>query len=294
MKRYIAVIVFIAFSISLFSQTRTFAGADYSQGIVFVMENDQIKWTHPAFESNDLWVLPNGNLLFSTGKGVLEVTQQKDTIFHYQSTSSIFACQRLKNGNTFIGECNAGRLLEVSPKGEIVKEVCILPQGVSDAGFGFMRNARKLDNGNFLVAHYADEIVKEYDKNGKVVWSLNVPGGPHSAVRLPNGHTLISVADKNQNPRIIEATKEGKTIWELSNEDIPGKPLMFLGGFQYFSDGRILLSNWTGHANPEDRVVLIMVDRQKNILYSLKNPKGLLTMSSVFSTDITKGVVSFH
>ena len=28
-------------------------------------------------------VLPNGNLLFSTGKGVLEITRQNDTIFHY-------------------------------------------------------------------------------------------------------------------------------------------------------------------------------------------------------------------
>ena len=46
--------------------------------------------------------------------------------------SPIFACQRLKNGNTFIGECNAGRLLEVSPDGNIVSDICILPEGVSD------------------------------------------------------------------------------------------------------------------------------------------------------------------
>ena len=28
---------------SLFAQTKTFAGADYSQGIVFVMENNQME-----------------------------------------------------------------------------------------------------------------------------------------------------------------------------------------------------------------------------------------------------------
>lgn len=294
MKKYIAFIIFAAFSVSMFSQTQTFAGADYSQGIVFVMENDEIVWKHPAPDSNDLWILPNGNLLFTTGKGVLEMTRQNDTIFHYESKSPVFACQRLKNGNTFVGECSTGRMLEISPKGKIVKEVCILPQGVKDGGFAFMRNARRLDNGHFLVAHYGDETVKEYDANGKVVWNLNVPGGPHSLTRLPNGHTLIAVADKNQNPRIIEVTKEGKTIWEVSNADIPGEPLKFLGGFQYFSDGRILFSNWTGHVNPADRVHLLMVDRQKNVLYSLKNPKGLQTMASVFSADKPDGVASHH
>ena len=83
---------------SLFAQTKTFAGADYSQGIVFVMENNQMVWKHKAPDSNDLWILPNGNILFTTGHGVLEMTRQNDTIFHYESKSPVFACQRLKNG----------------------------------------------------------------------------------------------------------------------------------------------------------------------------------------------------
>lgn len=294
MKKLIAFTLFITLTASLFSQIRAFAGTDYSQGIVFVMENNQIVWQHPAPDSNDLWVLPNGNILFTTGKGVLEMTRQNDTIFHYTSQSSIFACQRLKNGNTFIGECNTGRMLEVAPNGKIVKETCILAPGVTDAGFGFMRNARRLDNGHFLVAHYGDETVKEYNAQGKVVWNLPVPGGPHSVVRLPNGHTLIAVADKNQHPRLIEVTPAGKTVWELSNADLPDQPLKFLGGFQYFSDGRILLSNWTGHERPADRVHLLLVDRQKNILYSLKNPEGVQTLSSVCIGEWPVGIASFH
>lgn len=92
--------------------------------------------------------------------------------------------------------------------GKIVSEVCILPEGVSDGTFAFMRNARKLDNGNYLVAHYGGEYVKEYDSKGEVVWQAQVPGGPHSVIRLPNGHTLVAVADKTQNPRIVELDKK--------------------------------------------------------------------------------------
>lgn len=277
---------------SVMAQTRCFAGCDYSQGIVFVMENDEIVWQHKAPESNDIWVLPNGNLLFTTGKGVLEMTRQNDTIFHYASESPIFACQRLKNGNTFVGECTSGRLLEVSPQGKIVSEVCILPEGVTDGTFAFMRNARCLDNGHYLVAHYGGETVKEYDAKGKVVWEVALPGGPHSAIRLPNGHTLVAVADKTQNPRIVELDKKGKTVWEFSNTDIPGAPLKFLGGLHYFPDGKILFTNWVGHVNPEERSHLFLIDRKKNVLYTLKNKEGLQTMSSVFSMDV-KGE-SYH
>ncbi len=55
MTRIYISILAVLFSVSLFAQTKTFAGADYSQGIVFVMENNRIVWKHKAPDSNDLW-----------------------------------------------------------------------------------------------------------------------------------------------------------------------------------------------------------------------------------------------
>jgi len=63
----------------------------------------------PAPSCNDVWILPGGNLLFNTGHGVKEVTRAKEVVFSYESASAIYACQRLANGLTFIGECNSGR-----------------------------------------------------------------------------------------------------------------------------------------------------------------------------------------
>lgn len=278
------------------AQDLSFAGCDYSQGIVFVMENNQVVWQHPAKESNDIWVLENGNILFTTGKGVLEMTRQNDTVFHYQSESPIFACQRLKNnGNTFVGECRSGRLLEVAPDGTICKEVRILPEGTEDGGFAFMRNARRLDNGNYLVAHYGNQTVKEYDPDGKVIWSVDVPGGPHSVMRLPDGHTLVAVADITQHPRIVELDREGRTVWEFSNEDIEGAPLKFLGGMHLLPDGNLLFANWVGHEKqPDKRVHLLMVNKEKEILYTLKDHPALQTMSSVYCTEYKESVSPEH
>ena len=280
-----------------FSQCNIFAFSDYTGGKVYIMENGKLVWEHDAPNSNDLWALPNGNLLFTTGNGVLEMTRQNDTIFHYSSACSVFACQRLKNGNTFIAESDFGRLLEIAPDGKIVKELCILPKGVTNAGYTFMRNARRLDNGNYLVAHYKDQCVKEYNPKGKVVWQADTPGGAHSIIRLPNGHTLVAVADAklpdgSKNPRIIEFDKKGNIVWEFSNKDISDKPLLFMTGFQYFSDGRLLLTNWSGHEkSPENATHLLLINKQKEILYRIESIAGIKTMSTVYSLEKQKSKI---
>lgn len=282
MNQLIVFFLLISSLCSLSAQHPSFLGADYSGGKVFVMENNKIVWEHPAPESNDVWALLNGNYLFTTGKGVLEMNRANDTLFCYQSESPIFACQRLKNGHTFVGECNTGRLLEISPQGKITKEVCILPEGIHDGGHAFMRNARRLDNGNYLVAHYGSQTVKEYDPEGKIVWNVKVPGGPHSVIRLLNGNTLVAVADMTQNPRIVELNPEGNTVWELSNKDLPNSPLKFIGGMQYFPESQLLyFTNWVGHEHPETSIHLFCVNKEKKILYSLGNHNGIKTMSSL-------------
>ena len=161
-----------------------FAATDYVQGrVVLISAQGTVEWEYPASNANDLWVLPNGNLLFNTGHGVREVTRAKEVVFDYQSKSEIYACQRLTNGNTFIGECNAGRLLEVEPSGRIAKEIRLLPEG-RDGGHAYMRNARRLPDGHYLVAHYGEQVVREYDGEGRVVRAIPAAGGPHSVVRL--------------------------------------------------------------------------------------------------------------
>ena len=45
-----------------------FVCTDYTQGKVFVVaENGQAEWSYDAPDANDIWLLPNGNLLFDTG-----------------------------------------------------------------------------------------------------------------------------------------------------------------------------------------------------------------------------------
>ena len=263
------------------SPCETFVCTDYSQGKVFVFEKGEKVWEHDAPVSNDIWVLDNGNLLFTKGNGVLEMTRNNDTIFQYTSQSHVFACQRLTNGNTFVGECESGRLLEVDSNGKIVKDLSILPLGTINGKKSFMRNARKLENGHYLVAHYGGKRVVEYDENGNIYWEVPVSGGAHSVIRLPNGNTLVAVTDMDKNPRIVEFNSDKNIVWEFSNKDIEGAPLRFLSGMQYIPGMGIVFTNWTGHVK-EKVPYIYWVDWNKNIIETFGPCADIESVSSVF------------
>lgn len=263
-----------------------FACTDYSRGKVFIVAPDgKVEWEYDAPSCNDLWVLPGGNLLFNTGHGIKEVTRDKKVVFSFESKSEIYACQRLANGNTFIGECNFGRLIEVDSGGKIVNELRLLPEG-QDGGHAYMRNARKLPNGNYLVTHYGDQKVVEYNPQGKVVMTIPAPGGPHSAIRLPNGNTLISCGDMvKEGARMIEVDKAGRTVWSVSNEELPGVSLKFLSGFQRLSNGNTVISNWLGHNQFGKSPHLIELTPDKKVVWTFADHQTMKTISSIQLLD---------
>ena len=268
-----------------------FACTDYTQGKVFLVSAEgRIEWDYAASSCNDLWVLPSGNLLFNTGHGVREVTRSRQVVFDYQSKSEIYACQRLTNGNTFIGECNAGRLLEVEPSGRVAKEIRLLPEG-KDGGHAYMRNARRLPNGHYLVAHYGEQVVREYDADGRPVHSIPAPGGPHSVVRLPNGHTLITCGDMPGGPRVFEVDSRDKTVWEIKGDELPGISLKFIAGVQRLPNGNTVICNWLGHGQLGKAPHLIEITRDKKVVWSFADHATMKTISSIQFLDVPGDVV---
>jgi len=266
--------------------SHSFVCTDYTQGKVFIIsEKGKEEWEYPAENCNDIWMLPSGNLLFNTGKGVKEVTRQKKVIFSYESQSEIYACQRLPDGNTFIGECNSGRLLEVSPDGRIVKEIKLLADG-TDGGHFYMRNARKLANGNYLVAHYGLDKVCEYDSTGKMILEIPITGGPHSVIRLPEGNTLIACSDHNGDPRVVEVDTKGSIVWQLSKNELPGIELKFMTGMQRLPNGNLLLTNWLGHNQFGKAPHAFEITRGKKVVWVYNDFTILKTMSSIQLLDL--------
>jgi len=280
-------------AVQVFGQTapdgkveHSFVCTDYTQGKVFIVSREgKIEWEYGgATNCNDIWVLPGGNLLFNTGHGVKEVTRDKKIAFDYESTSEIFACQRLANGNTFIGECDAGRLLDVNPAGKIVKEIRLLPEG-ADGGHSYMRNARELANGNYLVAFYGQKVVREYDPQGKILREIPAPGGAHSAVRLPNGDTLISCADGRGGSKVFEVDTNDKTVWQVQSNELAGVSLKFMAGLERLPNGDTLMANWLGHNQFGSTADLIEVTPDKRVVWTFSGGREIRTISSALILD---------
>jgi hypothetical protein len=199
----------------------------------------QVEWEYPATGSvHEIWMLPSGNILF-TSDGVREVTPDKRVVFEYKSDMYLTACQRLPDGNTLIGENPLNRVVEVNPQGAVVKTVQFTTT-CEDKGRQF-RLVRKLKNGNYLVAHEGEGMVREYDPDGRVLREIRTPGGPYVAVRLEDGNTLIACG---AGKAVIEVDPAGQTVWSLQNGDLPGVELNWMSGLQRLPNGNTVLTCW--------------------------------------------------
>jgi hypothetical protein len=263
-----------------------FACLDYVQGKVFIFSGQgALEWEHPAPQGDDLWILPNGNLLVTVGHGVREVTRQGQIVLNYESASEIYACQRLPKGQTFVGECNSGRLLHLDRSGNVIDEVRLLPAGV-DGGHVYMRNARQLTNGNYLVPHYGADAVREYDSHGRQLREIPAAGGPHTAVRLPNGNTLIACGDRPGGPRVIEVAADNQIVWQVTADELPGIRLKFMAGLQRLPNGNTVMSNWLGHGHLGAGPHLVEVTPDKQVVWTFADHQRVKTIASFQLLDV--------
>ena len=148
-----------------------------------------------------------------------------------------------------------------------------------------MRNARALPNGNYLVAHYGLGVVREYDAAGTLTREIPALGGPHTAVRLPDGNTLIAIADANQNPRVIEVDPAGHIVWQVTQQDVPGVKLCFMTGLQRLANGNTVMTNWLGHGQLGQGPHVIEITREKKVLWTYADHAAFRTISSIVLLD---------
>ena len=197
-------------------------------------EDGKATWEY-AGGSRDGFVLPNGNVLLAYADRVEEVVPAGEklnrSVFAYKRSpenGELSTAQRLYNGNTLVTELGAKpRLLEVNPQGQVVLTVPLQPE--TDNTHMQTRMARQLRNGNYLVPHLLAFAVKEYAPDGRVVNVLRTDlpelGGrpaenwPFTAIRLDNGHTLVSLTHGN---KVVEFNGRGDIAWQVNNDHVKG------------------------------------------------------------------------
>ncbi|MDR2849560.1 MAG: arylsulfotransferase family protein, partial [Verrucomicrobiota bacterium] len=180
--------------------------------VLLLSPQGEVTWEHKAGNVHDVWRLPNGNVLFADGN-ITEVTPDHAVVFEYkpenQKGGGAFSCQRLPNGNTVVGENASGRVVEVDKDGRVV--FSFMTRYTTQNDHHHLRMVRKLDNGNYLVCHSGDNLVREYRPDGSTAWERKTPALAFAAVRLDNGHTLISSLGQ-----VTEYDADGNEVWAFA------------------------------------------------------------------------------
>ena len=202
----------------------------------------KMEWEYGPVYSYDLQLLANGNLLFcdSAGKSSRTVEldpKTKTAVWEYKSTGEVFSCKRLANGNTLVGECSNGRIVEVDAKGAVIRTI---PLTATHKGHGSMRLFEPAAAGTVWVAHMADKCLRQYDNSGKVLRTVTCPFAVFGVLPLADGRVMACGQGA-----VVEFDAAGK-MTPVKNADFAGEHV-FVTGLEKLPNGNLLVTQWLGH-----------------------------------------------
>lgn len=207
--------------------------------VAILDKSGEVVWEYTLPHPQDVWMLPNGNILTTYYQGVREVTPNKEIVWEYKTEkpNEIPNCQPLPDGNVMIGIVGECRLIEVNRQGEIVHQVQLsTTEATPHAQF---RLCRKTPEGTYLVPFTAEGAVREYDRDGNVLREFPRAASPVCALRLENGNTLISAGG-----RLTEYDGNNQAVWELLEHEIPDIQIGIFAGIRRLENGNTIVCNW--------------------------------------------------
>ncbi|HUW60450.1 MAG TPA: LamG-like jellyroll fold domain-containing protein [Candidatus Bathyarchaeia archaeon] len=214
--------------------------SEHEHDRIAILDRDgNIEWEYPVPHPQDVWMLPNGNVLTTYYQGVREITPDKQTVWEYttEKPNEIPNCQPLPDGNVMIGIVGQCRIIEVNPSGEIVHQVQLATtEKTPHAQF---RLCRKTGEGTYLVPFTAEGAVREYNHDGNVIREFPSRPSPVCALRLENGNTLISAGGA-----VTEYDRVDQVVWQLTQNDIPDIEIGALAGIRRLDNGNTIVCNW--------------------------------------------------
>ncbi len=256
-----------------------FAGEGYN--VLHLVNEGRVVWTYqsgPGGEIDDVWLLTNGNVLYTKQTFVEELSPAKQVLWHYDAPqgTEIHSAQPLGLDKVLIVQNGrpAKAIIFHVPSGRIEYEHDI-PVAATTSVHGQFRRIRQTAAGTFLLPYLSEGKVVEYDREFRQLWSYPIPF-PWAAARLANGNTLI-VAEHDGLVR--EVNSAGQTVWEISRTELP--PELHAGNFQTaerLANGNTVLFTSVGGTKPDQRPTMtqcIEVTPAKQVVWVLQDWKNL-------------------
>lgn len=274
-----------------------FVGEGYNK--MFLINDGKVIWTYQTGGGNeydDVWMLSNGNILFSRMQYVAEITPDKKVVWRYDAQNStnvaehteIHGCQPIGMDKVLFVENGLPPKLKVANiktgKIEVEHDLDYIQPAEPKTIHPQFRRIRMTADGNYLVPYLNMHKVVEYDKDFNVVWQFDTNdfaaalGNPAdmpkfscwAAIRLKNGNTLIS--DESGNAT-IEVNHDKKIVWMLQNSDLPEQYQLKPApqSCTRLANGNTILFSRGGEGRPQ----IVEVTPDKKVVWVLEDYKDL-------------------
>lgn len=269
----------------------------------YIMGADGVPgWTYPA-NTRDGYVLDDGTIILTLSKSKLHpggavvsiAPDGKETLIWKGTQSEVNSAQPTADGSFVITEAgNNPRLLEVSAVGKVLVEFPLACQKKNH--HMQTRMARRLPDGTYLAPHLLNFAVFHYGHDGKILGKLDttVPGDPDrkihtwpfTAIRHGDGHTLVCCTNGN---RVVDFDADGKIVWTLTNDDLPGKWLQDPCGGQVLPNGNIVVTSYAGGRADRHAPKLFEVTRDKKVVWKYADGQKVgIHHFQILTTDAKK------
>lgn len=199
-----------------------------------LVKDGKVIWTYNTGkgpEYDDVWMMSNGNILFTRMKYLAIITPDKKVLWRYDCNNSkdsthteVHSAQPIGlNRVMFVVSGLPPKLMVINTKTGKTEVEQVLPSRqpptVGDI-HGQSRRARYTAQGTYLVCFLTMGRVVEYDRHFKEIWSYKTPK-PWAALRLKNGNTLIT---DEADMATREVNKKGDIVWEFNcKTDLPAQ-----------------------------------------------------------------------
>jgi hypothetical protein len=250
-----------------------YIGEGYNK--IFLIDHGKAVWTYSTGGGNeldDIWMLSNGNILYTRMQYIAEITPDKKVVWRFDAPTGteIHTCQPIGLDKVLfvLNGLPAPKLMIVNIHTKAVELEHDMPSVSSTDPKTIhpqFRRVRLTAQGTYLASFLKMNRVVEYDKNFKEIWSYNIKS-PWAAIRLKNGNTLITDED---DVLTREVNPKGETIWELTKSDIP--PQYWYGNAQSVTrldnGDTIVCSRGGDHQGPQ----LVEVTPDKKVVWVMQD-----------------------
>ena len=228
--------------------------------VVLYSQSKQLLWENKSHLAHPQQVeaLDDGTVLVGTQDGAQLLDHQGYSLWHHKIPKGFqnSIAHKIAADRFLIGHEGAAKLIEINRAGETLWTLPL--QGANPKVHGQYRYCSVTPEGSYLVPLLTSKKLHEYNRDGKLLMSIENLNQVTCAKRLANGNTLVSLRGA-----IREYDKSGEIIWEfdiVKEGQLKSCPVT---SFQLLANGNLILALY--HKDPK-QANLIEINRAKEIV----------------------------